>query len=143
MSFKINRIVKSSYGNVTPLRLWAAWQISFNFGLHKRLPRLTKFGKNMGIVGEEVKKITKGEIKKTKPVWRLPYSYPKQNLSEMFKEIQAGTYTGDFFMRREILIQCREKGIIQFNGEDKDAHIVPLQDITVIPQQENQRGGHK
>jgi len=135
MSEHINRIVKSSYGHVTPLRLWAAWQISFNDRIHKRLPRLTKFAKNVGLVKEEIKKV--------RPVWRLPYSYPKQNLAEMFKEIQAGTYTGDFFMRREILIQCREKGIIQFTGEDKDAHTVPLQDITVIPQQENQRGGHK
>jgi hypothetical protein len=135
MSEHTNRIVKSSYGHVTPLRLWAAWQISFNDRIHKRLPRLTKFAKNVGLVKEEIKKV--------RPVWRLPYSYPKQNLAEMFKEIQAGTYTGDFFMRREILIQCREKGIIQFTGEDKDAHTVPLQDIIVIPQQENQRGGHK
>lgn len=138
MSECINRIIKSSYGHVTPLRLWAAWQISGNWRIHKRLPRLTKFAKKVGLVKEEVKK--------TKPVWRLPYSYPKQNLSEMFKEIQAGTYSGDFYMRREILIQCREKGIIQFNGEDKDAHIIPLQDIIVIPQpekSENQRGAHK
>lgn len=141
MSEYINRIVKLSYGNVTPLRLWAAWQISFDPILHRRLPRLAKFGKEIGIIKvdkEEVKK-----VKKIKPVWRLPYSYPKQNLSEMFKEIQSGTYTGDFYMRREILIQCREKGIIQFNGEDKDAHTIPLQDITIIHQQENQRGGHK
>ena len=135
MSEHINRIVKSSYGHVTPLRLWAAWQISFNDRIHKRLPRLTKFAKNVGLVKEEIKKV--------RPVWRLPYSYPKQNLYEMFKEIQTGTYAGDFFMRREILIQCREKGIIQFTGEDKDAHTFPFQDITVIPQQENQRGGHK
>ena len=135
MSEYVNRIVKSSYGHVTPLRLWAAWQISFNWRIHQRLPRLTKFAKKVGLVKEEVKK--------TKPVWRLPYSYPKQNLAEMFKEIQAGTYSGDFYMRREIIIQCREKGIIQFNGEDKDAHIIPLEDILVIPQQENQRGGHK
>jgi hypothetical protein len=117
------------------LRLWAAWQISFNDRIHKRLPRLTKFAKNVGLIKEEIKKV--------RPVWRLPYSYPKQNLAEMFKEIQAGTYTSDFFMRREILIQCREKGIIQFTGEDKDAHIIPLEDIIVIPQPENQRGAHK
>ena len=42
-----------------------------------------------------------------------------------------------------MMIASRSKGIIQFTGEDKDAHTVPLQDITVIPQQENQRGGHK
>ena len=135
MSEHINRIVKSSYGHVTPLRLWAAWQISFNDRIHKRLPRLTKFAKNVGLIKEEIKKV--------RPVWRLPYSYPKQNLAEMFKEIQAGTYTSDFFMRREILIHCREKGIIQFTGEDKDAHIIPLEDIIVIPQPENQRGAHK
>jgi hypothetical protein len=75
-----------------------------------------------------------------KPVWRLPYTYPKQNLSEMLKEIVAGNSTLSIMMKREILIQCRERGLIQFSGEDKDAHVIPLQEITIIPQPEMNRG---
>lgn len=39
-------------GIVTPIRLWSAWQIADNWRLWHRLPRLTKFGKRIGIIKE-------------------------------------------------------------------------------------------
>lgn len=35
---------------VTPRRLWAAWQIAYNWRVHHRLPRLTDFGKRIGVI---------------------------------------------------------------------------------------------
>ena len=78
-----------------------------------------------------------------KPVWRLPYTYPKQQLSEMLKEIMATTSTLKADMRREILIQCKECGLVSYSCEDKDVHLNPISSIVIIPQPEmQQRGKH-
>jgi len=51
----VSKIVKTEYGNVTPNRLWAAWQISHNWRLQQRLPRLTEFASNIGIAVNKLK----------------------------------------------------------------------------------------
>ena len=87
----------------------------------------------------------------TRPVWRWPYTWPKQNLSEMLKEIIAGTFssntesafTRNWEMEREVLIQCRERGLCSFPAYDDNAHTVLREYFTLIPQPEQpQRGGH-
>ena len=85
-----------------------------------------------------------------RPVWRLPYTFQKQNLIEMLNEIMAGTFrtnTETPFTRnqnflREVLIQCRERELCSFTAEDCNAHLVPAEGITIIPQPEIQRGKH-
>lgn len=78
-----------------------------------------------------------------KPVWRLPYTYPKQQVLEMVTEIIAGTFTHSIDIRREIIIQARERGLINFDGEDKDAYTLSIDKITLIPQPEiSQRSKH-
>lgn len=47
MNGTVPKLVKMDYGNVTPNRLFAAWQIRDNDRLHKRLPRLSAFSKNV------------------------------------------------------------------------------------------------
>jgi len=78
----------------------------------------------------------------TKPVWRLPYTYPKQQVSEMLKEIFDGTSTLKSDMRREILIQAKECGLIEYHWPDNDVHNMPFASIAHIPQPEIQRGKH-
>ena len=83
-----------------------------------------------------------------KPVWRLPYTFPKQNLIEMLNEIIAGTFrsntesvfTRNWEFQREILIQCRERGLCSFSSPDINAHLVMPQEVVIIPQPEMQRG---
>lgn len=79
----------------------------------------------------------------SRPVWRLPYTYPKQQISEMINEIMSGTFTLSIDMRREILIQARERGLINFNGEDRDAYSLTIDKVVIIPQLEiQQRSKH-
>ena len=76
-----------------------------------------------------------------RPVWRWPYTWPRQNLSIMLGQIIDGSFSTNqddgrlrsLDMRREVLIQCRERGLCQFNGDDCNAHLVSAQDIMVIP----------
>jgi len=76
------------------------------------------------------------------PYWQQldSFSYSKQSLSEMLKEIVDGSFSKNWTTRRTVLVQARKKGLCQFVGEDNEAHLVAAKDVTIIPQQEMQRG---
>ena len=78
------------------------------------------------------------------PLWRQlgNFTYTKSALSEMLKEIVAGSFSKDYCAKRLVLVQSREKGLCQFEGKDEDAHLIAAKDITIIPQPEMQRGNH-
>jgi hypothetical protein len=81
-------------------------------------------------------------VRPVRPVWRLPYTFPKQSLIETLNEIIAGTFRDNRDFQREILIQCRERGLCSFPQEDVNAWDASPQDITVIPQPQMERGKH-
>jgi hypothetical protein len=59
-SCRVNQIVRHpSDGIVTPRRLFAAWQIAYNLGLHRRLQRLTAFGKRVGLIAPSASDLRK------------------------------------------------------------------------------------
>ena len=68
---KTNRTVQNlvrhpKNGVVTPLRLWLAWQIADNWRVQKRLPRLTAFGKRVGLIRQNADRESR-DLPRTSP----------------------------------------------------------------------------
>lgn len=71
--------------------------------------------------------------------YRHTYTYPNALLQEYLKEIKSGVLIGDFLLRREILLQSHENGLIKLPDGfvEGDAHMIPASSITFIEQPQN------
>jgi len=68
--------------------------------------------------------------------WRFTYTYPNSELQEYLTEIRSGTFVGTNLLRREILLQSHENGLIRLpdNFIPGDVHMIPMTDIVFIEQ---------